>query len=132
MVAAAAQIHRQLIEQVREIEVTTVYRTVSTDVVDVGILHALIVDQRPTTYGLADKPHHHAVCTRCGTIFTVPAERLSTASAQAGLGSQFVLPDRAGLILHGLCPDCQRTHRAINLGGKRIATRRRTLPAPSH
>jgi len=103
----ATQIQQRLIDAGREVDVTTVYRTVST-LVDLGILHALSVDDRAATYGLAEEPHHHAVCTRCGTIIEVPAERLSTALAQASLGSQFRLSDRAGLTLRGLCPDCQR------------------------
>ncbi|NMO02820.1 transcriptional repressor [Gordonia sp. TBRC 11910] len=99
-------IHQQLVEAGRKVDVTTVYRTVST-LVDLGVLHALSVDDRATTYGLAHEPHHHAVCTRCGRIIEVPAERLTTALAHASIGSQFALSDRAGLTLRGLCPDCQ-------------------------
>jgi len=104
----AAQIHRRLIEQDREVDLATVYRTVST-LVDLGVVHPLTVDERGTTYGLAEEPHHHAVCTRCGTMIEVPAEQLSTARAQASLGSRFILSEQASLTLHGLCPDCRRT-----------------------
>lgn len=106
----AAQIHRRLVAEGRGVDLATVYRTVAT-LVDVGVLHALSVEERSTitTYGLAGEPHHHAVCTQCGTVIAVPAERLTAALAQASAGSAFTLSERAGLTLHGLCPDCQHT-----------------------
>jgi len=88
-------------------DLATVYRTVTT-LVDQGVLHALAVEGGVTTYGLTEKPHHHAVCTECGTIIEVPANRLSTALEHAIEGSSFILSDQAGLTLHGSCPDCQR------------------------
>ncbi len=88
-------------------DLATVYRTVTT-LVEQGVLHALTVEGGLSTYGLAERPHHHAVCTRCGTIIEVPANRLSAALEHAIEGSSFTLSDQAGLTLHGLCPDCQR------------------------
>jgi Fur family ferric uptake transcriptional regulator len=87
-------------------DVATVYRTVTT-LVDQGVLHALTLDGGITTYGLATAPHHHAVCTKCGTIIEVPAGRLSLALEHAMAGSSFALSEAAGLTLHGLCPQCQ-------------------------
>jgi len=87
-------------------DVATVYRTVTT-LVDQGVLHALTLDGGVTTYGLATAPHHHAVCTKCGTLIEVPARRLSLALEHAIAGSSFALSEAAGLTLHGLCPQCQ-------------------------
>lgn len=87
-------------------DVATVYRTVTT-LVDQGVLHALTLDGGVTTYGLATAPHHHAVCTNCGTIIEVPARQLSSALEHAMAGSSFALSEAAGLTLHGLCPQCQ-------------------------
>ena len=53
----------------------TVYRTVGTLVAH-GVLHALAIEGGVSTYGLAHYPHHHAVCTQCGTIIEVPAPQL--------------------------------------------------------
>jgi Fur family ferric uptake transcriptional regulator len=88
-------------------DLATIYRTVTT-LVDRGVLHALTIEGGVTTYGLAVDAHHHAVCTRCGTIIEVPAQRLASALEQARAGSSFTLSERAGLTLHGLCPQCQR------------------------
>lgn len=89
-------------------DLATVYRTVTT-LVDRGVLHALPLEDGITTYGLATDPHHHAVCTRCGTIIEVPASRLASALEYARAGSEFTLSEQAGLTLHGLCPQCQRS-----------------------
>lgn len=87
-------------------DVATIYRTVTT-LVDQGVLHALTLDGGVTTYGLAADPHHHAVCTECGSIIEVPAGRLASALEHAMAGSSFALSERAGLTLRGLCPRCQ-------------------------
>ena len=105
---SVAEIHQRLLDSGEPDipDMATVYRTVTT-LVDAGVLHALPVEGGVTTYGLAETPHHHAVCTRCGTIIEVPAQRLSSALEHAIAGSAFTLSDKAGLTLHGLCPECQ-------------------------
>ena len=49
-----------------------------------------------------------------GYIYEVPAGRLTSALEQARAGSSFTLSDRAGLTLHGLCPQCQAAAPATN------------------
>jgi Fur family ferric uptake transcriptional regulator len=107
---SVADIHQRILDSTWDAspgpDLATVYRTVTT-LVDQGVLHALAVEGGVTTYGLAEKPHHHAVCTKCGTIIEVPAVRLSAALEHAIEGSSFTLSEQAGLTLHGLCPDCK-------------------------
>ncbi len=107
---SVAEIHRRLLDtqggEGPPPDVATVYRTVTT-LVEAGVLHALTVEGGVATYGVAEDPHHHAVCTRCGTIIEVPAQRLTSALEHAIEGSSFTLSDRAGMTLHGLCPTCQ-------------------------
>lgn len=109
---SVAQIHQRLAAtapaQSQLPDLATVYRTVTT-LVDHGVLHALTLGDGVTTYGLATNPHHHAVCTRCGTIIEVPAQRLASALECARVGSSFALSEQAGLTLHGLCPRCQHS-----------------------
>lgn len=106
-----ADIHQRIIEtspaHTQAPDLATVYRAVTT-LVGQGVLHALTVDGGVTTYGLTQSPHHHAVCTNCGTIIEVPAQRLSAALEHAIEGSSFTLSEHAGLTLHGLCPACQQ------------------------
>ena len=105
---SVAEIHQRIHDATvadQRPDLATVYRTVTT-LVDQGVLHALAIEG-VTTYGIAEKPHHHAVCTACGTIIEVPATRLTSALEHAIEGSSFTLSEQAGLTLHGLCPDCQ-------------------------
>lgn len=97
-------------------DVATIYRTVTT-LVGQGMLHALTLDGGVTTYGMATAPHHHAVCTECGSIIEVPARQLSAALEHAMAGSSFTLSEAAGLTLHGLCPQCQDGERPLNRSG---------------
>lgn len=87
-------------------DLATIYRTVTT-LVEQSVLHALTLEGGTTTYGLATAPHHHAVCTECDSMIEVPARQLSSALEHAMAGSAFALSERAGLTLHGLCPECQ-------------------------
>jgi Fur family ferric uptake transcriptional regulator len=105
---SVAEIHQRLREHQPDDapDLATIYRTVTTLSAN-GVLHALSVEGGVTTYGLAEKPHHHAVCSRCGTIIEVPAQQLRSALEHAIEGSSFTLSDQAGLTLHGLCPNCQ-------------------------
>ena len=107
---SVAEIHQRLLGSLptgtQPPDLVTIYRTVTT-LVDQGVLHALTLDGGVTTYGLATAPHHHAVCTHCGSIIEVPARQLSSALEHAMVGSSFTLSEQAGLTLHGLCPRCQ-------------------------
>ena len=107
---SVAEIHQRLLDLALTDppppDLATVYRTVTT-LVEQGVLHALTIEGGITTYGMAAAAHHHAVCTRCGTIIEVPAQRLTSALEHAIEGSSFTLSERAGLTLHGLCPKCQ-------------------------
>ena len=108
---SVADIHQRLAQaavsgQTPPPDLAIVYRTVAT-LVEHGVVHALAVEGGITTYGLAHSPHHHAVCTQCGTIIEVPAPHLTKALQQAIEGSAFKLSEDAGLTLHGLCPQCQ-------------------------
>ncbi|BBZ74456.1 transcriptional repressor [Mycobacterium paraseoulense] len=98
-------------------DVATIYRTVTT-LVGQGVLHPLTLEGGVTTYGMATAPHHHAVCTECGSIIEVPAGRLSSALEHAMAGSSFALSEAAGLTLHGLCPQCQEAKRPPKRSGR--------------
>jgi Fur family ferric uptake transcriptional regulator len=120
---SVAEIHRRLRDcrpaDTQPPDLATIYRTVTT-LVDQGVLHALILEGGVTTYGLATDPHHHAVCTQCGSIIEVPAQQLTSALEHAMAGSSFTLSEQAGLTLHGLCPQCQSDeHDAGGRGGSR-------------
>src|SRR5262245_57546339 len=72
----AAQVHDRLNAAGGAVDLTTVYRTLTT-LVNLGVLHAIARVDQPTSYGLASGAHHHAVCIRCGAVSEIPTASLS-------------------------------------------------------
>jgi Fe2+ or Zn2+ uptake regulation protein len=92
------------------VDLSSVHRIVEA-FVSVGLVHALpTVDG--STYGLADRPHHHAICTRCGRLQEIPAPQLSAALADIAQSTGLhVAPDdpAGGLIVYGTCGGCEES-----------------------
>ncbi|MEW2545783.1 transcriptional repressor [Streptomyces sp. NPDC047002] len=84
----------------------TVYRTVTT-LQELGLVHHVAIRDRAARYGLSDPAHHHAICTECGTLRSVPAQQLGhLLDAAAGLAD--LAPQECGaLTLHGRCAACR-------------------------
>ena len=120
---SVAEIHRRLLESNPADgpppDLATVYRTVTT-LVELGVLHALSVEGGVSTYGLAEEPHHHAVCTRCGAIIEVPAQRLRSALEGTRQRGQLIHPVRPGRP-HAArpVPEVPRALTALRLFGRR-------------
>jgi Fur family transcriptional regulator, ferric uptake regulator len=66
----AHDIVTRLAQRDQYVDLATAYRNIG-DAVEIGVLHALTVGER-VTYGLTHQPHHHAVCTSCGTVIRSP------------------------------------------------------------
>lgn len=107
----ALVIHQRVLVSGDEVDITTVYRTLTT-LADVGLVHAIAITEQAASYGLATNPHHHALCTQCGQLSQVPAEQLSAALDQARRASRFGLDD-SSMMLRGLCPRCLDTAEPI-------------------
>ena len=109
---SAAQIHRLLRVAAPNgaavPDLATIYRTVTT-LVEVGILHTVTADGGVTKYGCVGEPHHHGVCTGCGAITELSAQKLSSVLGSATEGSSFTLPAGTSLTLRGLCGHCAAT-----------------------
>jgi Fur family ferric uptake transcriptional regulator len=100
-----AEIHERLVGSGTDVDLATVYRTVTT-LLNLGILHATAHTEQATSYGLAGESHHHAVCTRCGGVAEMPTDALTDAIEVAQRTTGFRLDDSV-VTVHGLCVDCQ-------------------------
>lgn len=100
-----AEIHERLVCSGTDVDLATVYRTITT-LLNLGILHATAHQEQPTSYGLAAESHHHAVCTRCGSVSEMPSDELREAIKVAQRTTNFRLDDSV-ITVHGLCADCQ-------------------------
>lgn len=97
-------IHDRIAADQPEINVSTVHRTIGY-LLEHGVVHVLSWPGE-RLYGLADQPHHHAVCASCGALDELPAAPLAAAAAAAGTGSTLDI-DGATVTLSGLCRTCR-------------------------
>ena len=51
-------------------------------------------------------PHHHLVCTSCGSVEDLDAE-LDSGALRRAAGKHDFAPDRVEAIVHGRCRDCR-------------------------
>lgn len=99
---AAADVHARLVDAHPTLNLSTVHRTLVT-LADSGLIHVL-AQPGQARYGLADQPHHHAVCAGCGRTSEVPAADLADLLPRLEEATGLVLAP--GLTLTGYCPDC--------------------------
>lgn len=100
-----ADIHERTAARGRRVDLSTVYRAVTT-LQENGLVHTVAVADHAVTYGLAEQPHHHAVCSSCGQITEIPAAPLAEAVSLAQTVSGFAL-EHDSMQLHGLCARCR-------------------------
>lgn len=101
----AAQIHDRLRDSGNHIDLTTVYRTLTT-LVNLGVLHTISHTDQPTSYGFTTAAHHHVVCTRCGAVSEIPAEQLGDLLELVREVTGFHAEDEA-ITVHSRCRDCR-------------------------
>jgi len=97
------RIHEIIVKQYPQIDPSTVYRALLT-LADEGVVHTL--DQPgEARYGLADEPHHHAICGGCGRQAEIPATAVARLLTAAGAVTGFQF-NRDSVTLTGRCEDC--------------------------
>ncbi len=100
---SALEVHDEVGRRFPQVDRSTVHRVLLT-LADERVVHAL--DQRgESRYGLSDLPHHHAVCTRCGSEAQLPGAAVDPLLAAAGaeIGFRF---NRDSITLAGRCGAC--------------------------
>ncbi|MFE6845320.1 Fur family transcriptional regulator [Streptomyces sp. NPDC057686] len=101
----ADEVHARAVERLPEISRATVYNALG-ELVALGEVVELSTDGRAKRYDPnAHHPHHHLVCSRCGTIRDVRP----TGDPLAGLPPEerfgFTV-SKAEVTYRGLCPSC--------------------------
>ncbi|MFE2147707.1 Fur family transcriptional regulator [Streptomyces sp. NPDC059456] len=101
----ADEVHARAAERLPEISRATVYNALG-ELVALGEVVELATDGRAKRYDPnAHHPHHHLVCSRCGTIRDVHP----TGDPLAGLPPEErfgFLVSKAEVTYRGLCPSC--------------------------
>ncbi|MCF6476354.1 transcriptional repressor [Nonomuraea sp. MG754425] len=101
-------LHRRVADTFPMVNLSMVYRNV-TVMSEHGVLHS-VEHGGETLFGLAETPHHHLLCEKCGLLAEVPADRLDPALASVLSGVGFEM-DSAGQLLRGRCRRCRHASR---------------------
>lgn len=86
------------------VSLPTVYSTLEL-FEEMGLVRRLGVTQGAVLYDPRPGPHHHRVCDRCGAIEDFDAD-LDLAAALRRSGREGFRPERAEVVVHGLCARC--------------------------
>jgi Fe2+ or Zn2+ uptake regulation protein len=75
---------------------------------DAGLVRRVAAGRGPALYDAGAPDHHHLVCRRCGAVedLEVNAELGAVVTAA---GAQGFSPDRAEVVVHGLCARCRQS-----------------------
>ncbi len=82
---------RALHHQLPHINLVTIYRNLE-HFTTTGAVKKLTFDAQETLYEIQDEPHHHALCTTCGSVihFTFPQQELAAEFDLPGFSVQDV------------------------------------------
>jgi Fe2+ or Zn2+ uptake regulation protein len=73
---------------------------------DAGLVRRVAAGRGPALYDAGAPEHHHLVCRRCGAVEDLEGDAelgdLLEAAGQRGFS-----PDRAEVVVHGLCASCR-------------------------
>jgi Fur family ferric uptake transcriptional regulator len=86
-------------------DLSTVYRTLER-FAELGLVRAFRGAGGPAQFELAEEPHHHLVCTRCGDVQALPVAALDDLMAQLDVDHGF-RAEMHHLAIPGLCAACQ-------------------------
>jgi Fe2+ or Zn2+ uptake regulation protein len=88
-----------------DIHLSTVYRTLEA-LEEMGLVSHVHLGHGPSTYHLAGRPHHHAVCQGCGQVVELPADTLKALDRRLRQDHDFAL-DVQHFALVGRCAACR-------------------------
>ncbi len=102
------QVHARLGDADRpfDYDYSTVLHTLQTLTAH-GLAHVLATGG-VTAYGIADRPHHHAICTCCERVTELDIDQLAAVTVAAERATGFALAPH-GITLQGRCPRCTAT-----------------------
>jgi Fe2+ or Zn2+ uptake regulation protein len=102
--ATAEEIHRAVRHNLPGTSAPTVYATLEL-LVELGLARKINAGVGAALYDGRTDPHQHTVCRRCGRIDDLDGQ-LDVAALLERACSVGFSPDRAELIISGLCADC--------------------------
>jgi Fe2+ or Zn2+ uptake regulation protein len=91
-------------ERVPGVSLPTVYSALEA-LEDAGLVRRVAAGRGPALYDTGAPEHHHMVCRRCGAVEDLEVDA-ELGSLLAASGEKGFSPDRAEVVVHGLCARC--------------------------
>jgi Fe2+ or Zn2+ uptake regulation protein len=101
---SAEALHRRAVAQMPTLSLRTVYAILH-ELVEIGAVQSLDVGTGSTRFDPNPRPHHHAVCGRCGRVRDV---HMDPAPVELPLNEQGFRVRSVDLIFRGFCEECGR------------------------
>jgi Fur family ferric uptake transcriptional regulator len=115
--ASADKIHERAILQQRDLDLSTVYRTLER-FRDLRIVSQTDLGRGCAEYEIVtDRPHHHLVCQHCGQVIDLDHVYLAAAAGAIRRDSGFD-PAFDHFAIFGVCEGCRPTATSPGDGGK--------------
>jgi Fe2+ or Zn2+ uptake regulation protein len=103
--ASAEEVASEVVKEFPSVSVPTIYSTLEL-LADLGFARRVTVAPGAVLYDPHTDDHHHLVCTRCHAVEDVHLD-VDTRAALASARRQGFAPDRAELVVTGLCRGCR-------------------------
>ena len=103
--ASADEVTNEVVKEFPHVSVPTVYSALEL-LADLGFARRVTVAPGAVLYDPHTDDHHHLVCRNCHAVIDVDVD-LDTAPAMNEAESHGFAPDRAELVVTGLCQDCR-------------------------
>lgn len=99
------QLHAELTESLPEVSKTTVYR--SLEVMEgIGLLQRVEHPGAAVRFDPNTEPHHHFVCTACGSLTDLPPAALKGAGELQVVGPDGGVVEEISVMVRGRCAAC--------------------------
>jgi Fe2+ or Zn2+ uptake regulation protein len=104
--ATVEEVATAVVREFPNVSVPTVYSALEL-LADLGFARRVTVAPGAVLYDPHTGDHHHLVCTNCHSVTDVELD-LDAQAAMASARRHGFAPDRAELVVTGLCSNCQR------------------------
>lgn len=96
------EIYNALVKDLPTLSKTTVYNVIKV-FCEQKLIKSVLTGESITQYEIRYQPHSHFVCSVCGTIYDIPAQRLASVTLEDG----FEIEEEE-VIFRGVCPNCKQ------------------------